>query len=602
MGDDVRRASIGLILLLAVGTIHRYASFSNNANFGQLLTNDAPSEMSAVSTSQTQFNEDVTRQRSRIAALQLENKLLRDQQDKMLAEVSKPMPQPQNSISQVDNTGLRGSFSERKLEVSPPSSAVAASISTDEGWGGVLRGHGLGEMASAALAKATASLTNEVVDQAPPPSVAISGDGEGATESYVGSRLTFQSVTSKQFLSLDDKGWIVPDVDSSSALASKSFLVVDAGGGWVGLQCTRGRSYLEMVPKSQPLAWVVRASLGSSGSLSYKQQWRLEKEGRLFNRESQAYVNIIGGANAVRGHGNAPNKKSGATADERTTMFTLTVVAEETLAADAVKQKVVLSAEAETEKAYHEAILQFPASTEKRVVSYGLYGSNPKYTTGAIRNSELVKVWFPGWVARFYCDNSVPPNVIKTLKENGAEIVTINDIKGGIAGMFWRFLVADDNTVDRYIIRDTDSRLNPRERFAVEDWIRSGKGVHSIRDHPNHERPLNGGLWGGTKGSVKGITEMVRKFSNKGKYGGDLTFLNEKVWPQIRDNQISHDAYSCKKFPNAHPFPTKRPSNYQHVGQVFFEDEKFRAGDINGFMRGREVPPQCRKNPQWKYG
>ena len=35
---------------------------------------------------------------------------------------------------------------------------------------------------------------------------------------------------------------------------------------------------------------------------------------------------------------------------------------------------------------------------------------------------------------------------------------------GGIGGMFWRFLVASDPAVDRYIIRDSDSRLNPRER------------------------------------------------------------------------------------------------------------------------------------------
>jgi hypothetical protein len=29
------------------------------------------------------------------------------------------------------------------------------------------------------------------------------------------------------------------------------------------------------------------------------------------------------------------------------------------------------------------------------------------------------------------------------------QVRIISDIKGGIAGMFWRFLVADDLTVDR---------------------------------------------------------------------------------------------------------------------------------------------------------
>jgi hypothetical protein len=52
-------------------------------------------------------------------------------------------------------------------------------------------------------------------------------------------------------------------------------------------------------------------------------------------------------------------------------------------------------------------------------------------------------------VARFYCDKTVPPTIIAQLKQLQSEIVLIDDIKGGIAGMFWRFLVADDPTVQR---------------------------------------------------------------------------------------------------------------------------------------------------------
>ena len=145
-------------------------------------------------------------------------------------------------------------------------------------------------------------------------------------------------------------------------------------------------------------------------------------------------------------------------------------------------------------------------------------------------------------------------------------------------------------------------RLNARERFAVEEWVASGKGVHSIRDHPNHERPLNGGLWGGKKGAVKGMTKLVKAFSNKGKYGLDLTFLNEKVWPAVKHDQMSHDAYSCGKFPNAHPFPTQRPANYQHVGQVFDDKDVARLTDIDGFIRGVPIPSSCRKHAEWIYG
>jgi hypothetical protein len=88
--------------------------------------------------------------------------------------------------------------------------------------------------------------------------------------------------------------------------------------------------------------------------------------------------------------------------------------------------------------------------------------------------------------------------------------------QGVAAGMFYRFLVADDTSVDRYIIRDVDSRLNARDRsnwlsimlagssvclilllfvmvrLAVEEWIQSKKSIHILRDHINHCNTING--------------------------------------------------------------------------------------------------------------
>jgi hypothetical protein len=145
--------------------------------------------------------------------------------------------------------------------------------------------------------------------------------------------------------------------------------------------------------------------------------------------------------------------------------------------------------------------------------------------------------------------------------------------------------------------------LNPRERFAVEEWIDSGKAVHTIRDHPNHDRPINGGMWGGVKNAIPGGMErLIKKWSRRDAYGADLHFLTRAVWPLIKSNQIAHDAYSCSKYPNSHPFPTQRPANFQHVGQVFFQDDSPRMSDIDCCMRGREAPMQCRKDKSWVYG
>lgn len=393
--------------------------------------------------------------------------------------------------------------------------------------------------------------------------------------------------------------WLQCNGDETVALSQKTFEVVPVDQEWFALKNLATNKYLEMVAPNQPLAWVLRSS---SVSLSAQNHFRYQAGG-LFNRGNSAFINIIADARplAVRGHGNTPNKHLGAQ-NEPTTQLEIQQVTPDLLQQDAqteVKRKQMAF---DQEKDYISQIAALPRSSEKRVVSYGLYGSNPKYTHGAIRNSELVKVYFPGWVCRFYCGSDVPKDILNTLRQNGAEIVMITNIKGGIAGMFWRFLVADDSTVDRWIVRDSDSRLNPRERFAVEEWILSGKAVHTIRDHPNHDRTLNGGLWGGTKGAIKGMSKMVQAFGNKNSYGGDLQFLMTEIWPLVKNNQIGHDAYTCTKYPNSHPFPTKRPTNYQHVGQVFDANDNFRAKDINGFMRGVQIPHQCRKHAEWKYG
>jgi len=41
---------------------------------------------------------------------------------------------------------------------------------------------------------------------------------------------------------------------------------------------------------------------------------------------------------------------------------------------------------------------------------------------------------------------------------------------------------------------------------------------------------------------------------------------------------------------------------YQHVGQVFDDQDNIRLMDIDGFIRGVPVPGSCRKRADWIYG
>ena len=100
------------------------------------------------------------------------------------------------------------------------------------------------------------------------------------------------------------------------------------------------------------------------------------------------------------------------------------------------------------------------------------------------------------------------------------------------------------------------------------------------------------------------MAELVRKWSNRDAYMGDLDFLNEQIWPRLAapSDQLGHDAYTCRKYPNSRPFPTARPPDYQHVGQVFFGDGRPRRADIDEYMRDQPVPPACRAKPEYRFG
>ena len=249
---------------------------------------------------------------------------------------------------------------------------------------------------------------------------------------------------------------------------------------------------------------------------------------------------------------------------------------------------------------------RFAPTKERRVIAMALYGNDPKYVEGCIENARLVEAYFPTWRLRVYADQStVPSEKLRELEALKAEI-HLDDwsAEGASHGMFRRFFVADDVSVDRFIIRDSDSRLNARDAFAVADWVESDYEVHTVRDHPNHQRLLNGGMWGATRrAQIHGKVEMLaRQYFDHDAYGADLDFLAADIAPLVEREVLAHDSYSCELFAGSRPFPTKRPADFQHVGQVFDARGRTRGDDIDSFTRGVAVPPACRANPEWTYG
>src|SRR5688572_18047014 len=124
----------------------------------------------------------------------------------------------------------------------------------------------------------------------------------------------------------------------------------------------------------------------------------------------------------------------------------------------------------------------------KKIISFSLWGDNPKYTTGAIANAELAQQFYPDWQCRFYIGQHSKGLVDYNMlwQYPNVELVPMTDGYEGWRGMFARFLPASESDVDVFISRDCDSRLSAREAAAVEQWIKSPCLVHSMADHPYH--------------------------------------------------------------------------------------------------------------------
>ncbi|MEA5617804.1 tetratricopeptide repeat protein [Cronbergia sp. UHCC 0137] len=209
----------------------------------------------------------------------------------------------------------------------------------------------------------------------------------------------------------------------------------------------------------------------------------------------------------------------------------------------------------------------------KKIISFSLWGNNPKYTVGALRNADLAGVIYPGWICRFYTGISVPQEIIDRLSSFPlVEIVKMDEVEDW-RGSFWRFSAAADLDMEVVIFRDIDSRLTWREKAAVDEWLKSNHNFHIMRDHPGHFPPILPGMWGIKGNLLKNIEELIKNYlkaSNQvsSSYGVDQYFLCEVIFPWITSQCIVHDEFFINK-----PFPQPRV-NYEYVGQIFDQDDK----------------------------
>jgi len=181
----------------------------------------------------------------------------------------------------------------------------------------------------------------------------------------------------------------------------------------------------------------------------------------------------------------------------------------------------------------------------RNIIAFSLWGTAPYYAYGAMINLVLSRSVYPGWSCRFYVDAAVPPACVAFLRDNSADVRNIEDEYPGV-GLFQRFLVMNDSSVGRFLVRDCDSRLSAAEADLVRQWIDSGEPFHVVRDHVLHNELMIGCLWAGRTDCGIDIVELMRRYFTSGpnaKYGHDQRMLGLMLWPLIRNHCLVHDKH-----------------------------------------------------------
>lgn len=212
----------------------------------------------------------------------------------------------------------------------------------------------------------------------------------------------------------------------------------------------------------------------------------------------------------------------------------------------------------------------------KKVISFSIYGDNPKYTTGLINNVLLAEYFYPGWNIYIYFNNTVPTKILNELSSN--KLVKLFDMSNSnIPGMFWRFLVHDEENVELFIVRDSDSRLSLRESIAVHNWISSNKKLHIMRDHPHHTFKILGGMWGMRVSDIIMSELVIEYLKNIGEVFSydmreiDQSFLKDIIYKKYWYSSMIHAEYNRYEFWSK-KFPVERVFSH-FVGEIFDESD-----------------------------
>ena len=230
------------------------------------------------------------------------------------------------------------------------------------------------------------------------------------------------------------------------------------------------------------------------------------------------------------------------------------------------------------------------------VFSFCIYGREcARYHLGLLQNIELVRRHFPTWKVYVYYGADITETYKETL-QGYSHVVLRETGELGAINMIHRFFAIDEAGVQTMFVRDADSRIHWRDRWAIRDFLsRSEFIAHSIRDHTHHTAALMGGLWGLRKQSgVHVRTQFELYKTNEVNHGHayDQDFLIERMYPLVKPHLLVH---KCEQAPSrkdecvvVFPFQYSNDVYCGRIEDTFVDNPAPRSNQLLPFLR--QVP------------
>lgn len=214
------------------------------------------------------------------------------------------------------------------------------------------------------------------------------------------------------------------------------------------------------------------------------------------------------------------------------------------------------------------------------VFSFCIYGSNPKYVHGLLKNLEQIRAQYPEFQTWIAVGDDVPQEYIEKYESFPNVKLTHYPFHGGRL-MTYRFFPIDNQTVSCMIVRDADSRFGDRDHECIRRFLSSDYCVFTIRDHYYHRCPIMGGQWGikrtkdfpvfNLKEAYQEVKDSLTNGCGEDAYDTDQFFTRHYVYPKYGSKMIAFTsvAYEFSGLETNVEITTSRKNDADFCGNVY---------------------------------